>query len=178
MAGFFSIGSYQASLKERVTALMVAHPSGSFWSAALLALLLALGVALAWHLQAAGSGAATTNVLPKQSSTMIFDSERLGASVSQPGEVNKSSAQVQDAQHLDASVHSSGDNTTVQVNGQAVPVPSNGATHMVVDSGNGTTQVDVRIESSTNTTSSSVSSTSVNLQTSSESVVSSESGIE
>lgn len=176
MVGNFFAGNHYVDLKDRVASLVVTHPSRSFILAALLALLLAPGAALAWHLQTAGSGAATTNAFPKQSSTSTFDSKQFEAAT--PVEPTGAGSASQESVQFNANVHTSGDGqASVQVNGQSVPVPENGSTHTTVNT-NGTTQVDVDVTSGTQNTQSSASSTYINLYTSSESAVSSESTTE
>lgn len=55
----------------------------------------------------------------------------------------------------------------VEVDGQSIPVPTDGSTHQVIQNENGKTTVDINVESDTSGTSKSRSSTNINLRSSS-----------
>jgi hypothetical protein len=171
MTGDFFAYSRHGGIRNRVASFVLAHPTQSLVSAALLALLLAPGAAFAWRLQTASPNAATTNAFPKQSSTTTFDAAQL-----EPLTAGSAATSQESTSELKASVSAGDGGTTVQVNGHTVPVPEDGTTHTIVDN-NGTTVVDVTINT-TGGTNSSYSSTSINLNTSSESTIDTENSFE
>lgn len=74
----------------------------------------------------------------------------------------------------EANVKDAQSTTNVTVNNQPIEVPQNGSVHKVITSDNGTTQVDVTVnssDSSTNVSTRSSSNYSVNTQTSSQSII-------
>lgn len=57
--------------------------------------------------------------------------------------------------------------STVEIDGQSVPVPTDGSSHQVIQNDNGKTTIDINVDSDTSGTSNTRSSTSINLRSSS-----------
>lgn len=73
--------------------------------------------------------------------------------------------------NIDLKINSNSSNnstqTDVQVNGQSIPVPTDGSTHQVIQDDNGKTTVDIDVDSDNSGSSSVRSSTNINLKSSS-----------
>lgn len=69
---------------------------------------------------------------------------------------------------INSSSSSSSHNTTVEVDGQSIPVPEDGSTHQIIQNDNGKTTIDINVDSDTSGTSKTRSSTNINLRSSSE----------
>lgn len=57
--------------------------------------------------------------------------------------------------------------STVEVDGQSIPVPADGSTHQIIQNDNGKTTIDINVDSDTSGTSKTRSSTNINLRSSS-----------
>lgn len=69
---------------------------------------------------------------------------------------------------MSSSVNANDVTTDVTVNGQSIPVPEQGSVHKVIENGNGQTTVDISVESETSGTSQSQSSTNIQMNSSSD----------
>jgi hypothetical protein len=74
---------------------------------------------------------------------------------------------------FNATISNNDSQSTVEVNGQSIPVPENGSTHQVIEDDNGKTTVDISVDSNTSGsgTIKSRSSTNINFDSSSRSKV-------
>ena len=85
--------------------------------------------------------------------------------------VPSSSASSDDNLNVNISSSSNSTNSSVEVNGQTVPVPDQGSTHQVIDDANGRTTVDISVDSNTSASSTTRSSTRIDVDSSARSKV-------
>lgn len=82
-----------------------------------------------------------------------------------------SSASSDDNLNVNISSSSNSTNSSVEVNGQSVTVPDQGSTHQVIDDANGRTTVDISVDSNTSGSSTTRSSTRIDVDSSARSKV-------
>lgn len=75
------------------------------------------------------------------------------------------------SENIDVNISGNSPQTSVRIDGQSVPVPTDGSTHQVIQNDNGKTTVDINVNSNSSGTSSTRSSTKINLKSSSSSDV-------
>ena len=168
--------AYLRTLKESPTKI-----------ARLLAILIIPSAALAWwYYSLAMSVGAVTPLRPAadlSSSEEVFISEphnvpEAPADDSKESGSSSSSSSSISTDQIDLKINSNSSQTgVVEVDGQSIPVPTDGSTHQVIQNENGKTTVDINVESDSSGTSKSRSSTNINLRSSSSSDVDIESEV-
>jgi hypothetical protein len=85
-----------------------------------------------------------------------------------PVDESASSSSSTSTDQIDLKINSNSSQTgVVEVDGQSIPVPSDGSTHQVIQNDNGKTTIDINVDSDTSGTSKTRSSTNINLRSSS-----------
>ena len=91
--------------------------------------------------------------------------------IAAPATVPGVSADSSSSDNIDLKINSNTSNnstqTDVQVDGQSIPIPSDGSTHQVIEDENGKTTIDINVDSDNSGSSRVRSSTNVNLRSSS-----------
>ncbi|MDB5187073.1 MAG: hypothetical protein JWM07_545 [Candidatus Saccharibacteria bacterium] len=140
----------------------------------LLAILIVPSAALGWWYYSlamsvgavAPLGSATT--IQSSQDTLISAPENI--SESSEGNTSESSSSVS-SDRIDVKINSNSSSSSqtgaVEVDGQSIPIPSDGSTHQIIQNDNGKTTIDINVDSDTTGTSKSRSSTNINLDSSS-----------
>lgn len=113
----------------------------------------------------AGSGVSVDNSVVSEKSTVV-PGETSEIKVGEQPNVDSDAAVSDQQPSMEASiVNDSTTSTSIIVNNQPVEVPENGSVHKTITNNNGTTQVDISVNSSNNGSSFSSSSSSIQMNT-------------